>query len=298
MKQYHQIQIPTLDKDEAITDDLRRRICALEDLPAEWARKPYIESGYRLNMGFSGSIRSVLDKSHNDFYEIWSDLVPLIVFLAIAFSQVSSGRFHSQCDYAKLLECGVYIGVITCRGLSGIYHIFNCCDIWSNKRMIYVDQIGITSMALVSPYFYALAQDHRSVCTASESESFTTYTILLMSVALLSYMTFISALVLESDDWVVAAREPLLVTLAGIGNWAAIAVMIDGSKPTLLRTLCGSGCVVLILGYLFFFTLRIPDRFLRAGTVDFKFWSSHVMWHYAVGISQLLYIVVPYFYHD
>ena len=290
--------IPTDDSDEIIINDLHRLICTIDELPKDWIRKPYINTGYRLNMGGMGSIWSICDRSHNDFYEIWSDLVPLIVFLGITSVQISSDRFWNQCSYAMLLESGVYAGVILCRGLSFVYHVFNCCDIWSNHRMIYVDQLGITSMSLVSPYFYALAQNRVDLCASVSAESFQIYTLMLMSVAFVSYITFISALILQNADWVVLVREPMLVTLAAIGNWAAINLLIDESQPPLLRALSGGGCLVLCFGYAVFYTLRVPDRFTVSGDIGLKPWASHVLWHCCVGASQLLYIIVPYFYHD
>lgn len=256
-----------------------------------------IVAGYRVNLGFWRSVHSVVDPFHNDFWFIWSDLVPFGVFLAFAWAQTSSLRFMEAPAIPRMLESMVYTGIIICRGLSAVYHIFNSASLWANRHLVYVDQIGISSMAWVSPFFFAMSE-RRNIEAAVATASFGRYTEVLGVLTTMTYALFLGALMFGEHPVLFKLREPLLVALAGVGNWPSLRIAMDPLQPRPLRLQCGVSLGCLVGAYVVCYKLAAPERFLRPGLSDGKIWNSHVLWHLFVAVGQCGYMLVPFLYGD
>jgi Zn-dependent M28 family amino/carboxypeptidase len=71
---------------------------------------------------------------------IWTDLAPLCVFIAL-FEIHLRQRIAFFPPYS--LAAGVHLGAILSRICSCVYHIYNCCSLRANQRLIHLDHIGI-----------------------------------------------------------------------------------------------------------------------------------------------------------
>ncbi len=214
------------------------------------------------------------------------------MFVVFAWVQTGSARFLDEPAATRVLECSVYVGIILCRGLSAVYHIFSSVSCWANQHMVYVDQIGISSMALVSPFFFALSE-RRTLEAAVATASFSVYTEVLGVLTTMAYALFIGALAFGQHPALFKLREPILLGLAGVGNWPALRIAMDPLQPHPLRLQCGVSLGCLVGGYILCYKLCVPERFFRLGWSDGRIWNSHVLWHCWVAMGQCGYMLVP-----
>ena len=91
------------------SDYFKKMILHVQNLPLTWKTKPFVKSGYRFNIGCNACLYSIIRRDHNDFFEIWSDLLPLIFFLVFSIHELSGTRYYRQSPIEKILELGVYI---------------------------------------------------------------------------------------------------------------------------------------------------------------------------------------------
>ena len=52
----------------------------IHTVPDGWSTYPYVVSGYRVNLGWAEALESVFSMRHNEFWMIWTDVVPIWVF--------------------------------------------------------------------------------------------------------------------------------------------------------------------------------------------------------------------------
>jgi hypothetical protein len=160
-----------------------------------------------------------------------------------------------------------------------------------NQALINLDLIGITCMGFGSP----LAFLH---CKSSQ---YVNYLSILGGIIYLSILGFLFALSLGIFGYLllieplisklILLRQPLLICLAIIGNFPSLQIIFGPGFSSALRLLVAIGLFGFAIGYMVFFTLRVPERFMKAGSVDGKFWNSHNILHIVASISQLSYVI-------
>ena len=238
-------------------------VTSARDLPEGWCEYPYTSTGYRVNYSVRQATRSIFSANHNEFWMIWTDIAPTCLFLGLLFVNVSSEHFAMQSPFHQILIVGVFLGTITSRICSSVYHVYNCVSLRANQRLINVDMLGICFMAFGSPWVFARANDIQS----SNDVRFVAYVFVLACF----FACCAAAIATQS-----ALRQPLLVALAIVGNYASL-----GSTAML-------GFVV---GYTVFFIGRFPECVLSPGAADGRIYNSHVLWHIMASLSQLRYVM-------
>jgi predicted membrane channel-forming protein YqfA (hemolysin III family) len=247
------------------------KLSSLDQLPTGWCAYAYTRTGYRVNLSFSEATRSVFYWNHNEFWMIWTDVIPLCVFVTL----LARARPSS-------LALGVHLGVIISRLFSCIYHIYNCCSLRASQRLINLDLIGIACMALGSPWLYSLAN------RAHEDVGFMAYTGVLAifyacCVGLFAHCLFSNGV--QRTEW----RQPLLIVLAIIGNYPVI--QMDASHTAYLAR---SAVILFLCGYVVFFTLKFPERCFTHISFDGSLLNSHVLWHMTASGAQLCFVALTF----
>jgi len=143
---------------------MSHKILHASDLPEEWPKEslyPYTLSGYRYKYTAEEALRSVLSNKHNEFFNIWTDIIAVLAFTSAlcVFTASHVGNLDST-DF--WLCIGVFSGVIVSRICSTLTHIFNCLNAKLSKNIWNLDQIGICHMALGSPFMWVVANGSRS----------------------------------------------------------------------------------------------------------------------------------------
>lgn len=258
----------------------------IDELPNGWSTKPLTVDGYRVNRGWWGSLASILDPNHNEFWMIWSDLLPFIIYLVLLTVFLTNNTAYNierlQYSNNKMLELQVFIGIILCRGLSLFFHIFNCVNLWTSQRLIFVDLIGVACMCFVSPYFYYLGG----------TENFNIYCYILFTMMTVSIIIFSYIMYVGESPMASKMRQPLLCALAAAGNWPALRIVINPLLENKLRLYTGLSLGCLLGGYVLCYINFLPEVFMTRGAADGKFWNSHVIWHILLFVSQILYLSV------
>lgn len=255
------------------------------ELPQGWSTYPHTVSGYRVNYGAGEASRSVFQGNHNEFWMIWTDVAPGILFVIMFVVALSSPGFSQRPLFERWLVAGVFVSCIMCRAGSSIFHVYNCLSLRFNQTLIYVDLLGISCMAFGSPWIYAVA---------SRSESFGDPD--LMVYLCILGATFAACIGTFSVGLLRGAKLPwfwlpLLVAHAAVGNFPGLKLAIDPGFPGIWRAFSLVGVMGFLVGYIFFYSLNVPERWMKPGTADGKWWNSHVIWHMCGVTSQLFYIL-------
>jgi predicted membrane channel-forming protein YqfA (hemolysin III family) len=229
-----------------------------EELPAQWPTNQYTLTGYRANIPFRTAALSILCTKHNEFWSIWTSIVPLAVLVYLMLADASS---H------PIAVSGVFIACITCQLCSVIYHTFHCVSLRATKALYNLDLAGVCCMAFGSPWLYM---------NAYGTSGLTIYMSTLFSLMIVCLMMLARATIRDE----IAACEHWIIALSSLGNY-----------PALHRPITTLATAAAFVGYLLFYRLHFPERFMRPGAADGKIWSSHVLWHCAVFASQLCFVM-------
>ena len=250
----------------------------LEELPPGWNPQPGVLSGYRVNYSFAEATRSVTQGGHNEIWNIWTDLAPGMLFAALFAVSLGSPSFASRTPFEQCLVSGVFVACICCRAGSTLTHIYNCVSLRMNQTLVYVDLIGISCMAFGSPWIYYVANglDARRG-DSSDLGGMRSYVLLLggiLAVCLVTFSGLFASGKRPPKFWL-----PLLVLHAAVGNYPGLQMALDPSFPAVWRLVSLVGVMGFLVGYVVFYTLRVPERWMKPGAADGKWWNSHVIWH-------------------
>ena len=256
------------------------------ELPKGWWKYPNTLTGYRVHLSYKSSILSIFDSRHNEFWMIWSDIMPMFMFTYVYMWYIYSNIYKELNTFYKVTSSSIYIAVIVTRLCSSIYHIFNSMSLRSNNMLINFDLIGICQGALGSPWFMAnLLQ-----IDTFNNDYFLSYVSLLFTFYIICVFIF-GYLLISTDKHEILDRLAInmLLFLALIGNTPLIIIGLNNRFPLMFRILCLTGTGSLGLGYIIY-TKNIPEVFMRPGIADGKIWNSHVIWHTFVTIAQMCFI--------
>ena len=246
-------------------------IVSSNELPYSFHAYEYTISGYRLNYSFKKAILSLFDSRHNEFWMIWSDIFPCMYF-CMCYSNLLMSEYCLRIEFHLL-----YFGLITSRACSAIYHIFNClsCDI--QNRLIYLDLIGISNMALSTPVIYL------SVFNKVSYNDF--YITFMFSNYALSLCVFMYSMIFNvSIKNVMPYCQAILVFMAFIACSPFVFVNLNMQLWNYYVSM-----IVLSFGFVIYIT-NFPERLMNLGAADGRIWNSHVLWHCFVSLSQYFYI--------
>lgn len=247
------------------------------ELPEGWATYPLTIKGYRCNYNFMDSLRSTIKREHNEYWMIWSDIVPLVIYVVLTIIYFVKSTEH------KIDVIGVFVGIILCRTASTIYHIFNSMNLWTSQRLVNVDLIGITCMAFTAPYFYSLGNLNASG----------EYTTILFTLQSICVIMFISNMIIGETEITREMRDPALVILALYANWSMVCIILNETISATVKYLCSVSVVSLLVGYVACFRGCIPEVLCGCeGVGDGKIWNSHVIWHLSLFVSHMCLICV------
>lgn len=276
-----------------------------DQLPGGWPPYPFTVSGYRVNYSLRESLLSLLVPSHNEFWMIWTDLLPLCIFLYTwaAFLPPTSSA-HSCLKEAHW----VFAAAVFCRACSFAYHTFNCLSLKVNRALACLDLVGIASNAWGVPWLNCLAYGSRE-----RQQATGTY---VLNVFMGAYALCLAAIVcscyLSSTKnqpffcrrmCSQIAVQGLLVILAFMGNMHTAYVLFTNPSqmhlPTTgaVRACLALGPALFAAGYVAFYVYRIPEAVLPPGLADGKVWNSHVLWHLASSMGQGSYLMAAILFH-
>lgn len=225
----------------------------------------------------------MLDARHNEFWMIWSDIFPLVLFCGVATEYYLSDGFYCQNGFYRVLTSLVLFAVVVSRACSLMYHVFHCLSVRTNQSLINLDLIGICQGALGAPYFMA-----RLLKTSDWNDAYFQLYVCWMSVqyctciVAFGYLLCVDSQIKCCKGWAMCN----LLVLAVIGNAPILAIGVSPSFASNVRVYCLCGPAALGVGYMIY-SLHIPEAFLDAGQSDGRVWNSHVIWHNLVTISQL-----------
>lgn len=258
-------------------------IYSSSELPDEWCKYYNTISGYRYNYNTGFCIMSIFDKRHNEFWMIWSDICPLIIFSYISVKYQISYDFYCLNNFYQLHCSLVLFAIVISRLCSVLYHIFQCLSIRTNNSLINFDLMGICQGALGSPYFMA-----RLLRISDWNDNvFKIYVYILLTLYCICMFFFGYLLITNSKNSCIKKISIYnLLILATFGNAPLICIGLNNSFPITIRMYCFCGPISLTLGYIIYL-YNIPEVFLKEGVLDGKIWNSHVIWHNFVTISQI-----------
>ncbi len=135
----------------AVASAKKNGLIKFSDLPAPWQVNPHITGGYRFSKSKPWILRSTL-RITNEFVNIWSHAIGLVIVLAIAFYfYPASANFSLSTKTDKLIAAVFFFAAAKCLICSCMWHTMNCV---ANKtlleRFACVDYTGISMLIAAS----------------------------------------------------------------------------------------------------------------------------------------------------
>lgn len=272
-------------------DDFTRSVArgtdhgSFDEMPWHLQANEFIRGAYRINRAAPGGglsaaqcLASVLHV-HNESGNIWSHLVPWLLFAGYAIYYASDIFVEGHLSFVSFA-----IGSQICFMLSTVYHTFNSHSQQAWSTLLNLDYLGIgiaflgVSMSSVYPVLYCF-DDLRRIYLAG---------MVLMGAVTIG--VFMSPLNAESNPWAIVIRGVTMICGAGAsvlptlhlyvrtGSWFWHEKYFYWCKFPFL--------VVMVLCTAISYTFKLPER-LAPGRFDV--WGhSHQLMHIAVAVCSLL----------
>ncbi|KAL9052651.1 MAG: hypothetical protein Q9162_005278 [Coniocarpon cinnabarinum] len=135
----------------AVSRAKERGLIHFDDLPAPWRTNPHILRGYRFSETKAECFRSIASLS-NEFVNIWSHLIGLIIVVAIASYFYPSSMTFSSSSTADILVALMFFGAaVQCLACSALWHTMSSISNESTlQRFACVDYTGISLLVATS----------------------------------------------------------------------------------------------------------------------------------------------------
>lgn len=136
---------------QAITIAKERRLLAYDELPVPWRNNPHIHKGYRFTETKLECVRSMFNIS-NEFFNIWSHALGLVLVLAVAFYFYPTSTNFSLSTKSDVFVAAVFF-IMACLTLvcSVIWHTMNSvADVNAISIFACVDYTGISLLIAAS----------------------------------------------------------------------------------------------------------------------------------------------------
>lgn len=136
---------------QAILQAKEKRLIKYDELPMPWRNNPHIKKGYRFTESKLECVRSVFNMS-NEFINIWSHAIGLILVLAVAFYFYPTSANFSLSTKSDVFVAAVFLAM-ACLTLvcSTIWHTMNAvADVNAISMFACVDYTGISLLIAAS----------------------------------------------------------------------------------------------------------------------------------------------------
>lgn len=249
------------------------------EAPNGWHVYTYVKKGYRFNLGWPGATKSVFWSSHNEFWNVWTDFVPLVFFLSMAACTWSHEVYQHHLDKSQQQAIlWTLLGTVFQHACSLFAHTYECVDVTWNYRVWFLDYYGIATNATWNILILSL------MAYRDQVESWWTE----LSYLTAALTTFGMYLTFQSLNSSTPARAQKLV------GWYMKLFMVLNC----ILTLCVGrmpGCTSSMYALIFFLVGYFikescsPECILGAGSCDCMPWHSHCLWHLCAFAAQLCY---------
>lgn len=201
---------------------------------------------------------------HPEVLNILTSIAPLAIFTHSLLTTRRDYPSHSH----QLMSTAVHVACIVCQMCSFIYHAFNSISSKAARVLYCLDLVGVCCMSLGSPWLYI---------TAIGVQGLGIYTTVLFTCMAWCLWCLAQCVLRDKRE----TPERWIMVLSAIGNY-----------PALTRRTTAVASVTILIGYVLFYRLRFPERFIPAtrGRIS----VSHALWHCAVFIGQLGFISSTY----
>ncbi len=208
--------------------------------------------------------RLIFLENHNEVWKIWSDVFPLMYF--IIEMCISSN---------EVTKYGLYFGIISSKICSIIYH-----SSWKYQQtLIYIDLIGIANMVFGIPFIGTKISEKMHI------NYYSIYVMYIITVSIYCYC-FYNMIPFHQTQ---LFSQCLIVCLGLIANIPICYTIIVHHTEHILFVYANLN---VLLSYILFYLLQIPDRFFGIEFCEGKIWNSHVLWHLGVSITQYMYLQI------
>ncbi len=248
-----------------------------DELPDGWLRYQYVRSGYRVNYSYRMAIASILSTRHNEFWIMWSDILPILVF-----STMYHWGTRQEENHKEMARTIMFAAAISCRMCSLAYHTFHCVSPRLNRDLIYLDLIGICTNALGVPWtVVGIARWDVASSTWVRGYLAGFMACYACCIAIFAYSLFSG----KRLYYINATREQAMI----------VALAVAGCMPSLSAG-SWSGPVCFAAGYAFFYVGKLPESYIynkfkaAGGAAAGEVWNSHVLWHAATWAGQMCFI--------
>ncbi|CAI6095532.1 hypothetical protein V2G26_014608 [Clonostachys chloroleuca] len=137
--------------EQAILQAKERGLLLYEELPAPWRNNPHILKGYRFSETKLGCVRSAFNLS-NEFINIWSHALGLVLVLAVAFYFYPTSANFSLSSKTDVFVAAIFF-IMACVTLvcSTVWHTMNAvADVNAISIFACVDYTGISLLIAAS----------------------------------------------------------------------------------------------------------------------------------------------------
>ncbi|KAK8205606.1 inc metabolism membrane protein [Zalaria obscura] len=260
--------------DHAVKRAKEHGLITYQDLPDPWKVNPHILRGYRFSETKLDCVRSLLTIS-NEFFNIWSHLIGLVIVLSIAFYFYPSSPHFSLSTKSDIFVAGIFfIAACKCLVCSTMWHTMSSISSQTlMERFACVDYTGISLLVAAS----IMTTEY----TAFYCEPVSRWIYMLTTAAL-----GIGGVILPWHPtfnridmaW---ARVAFYVSLSATGAIPVAQLIYSrGLYTTLLFYAPIAKSLIVYLVGAFLYAMKVPERWFP-GCFDYV-GGSHNIWHMAV----------------
>ena len=239
-------------------------------------------------MSFGTATRSIFSWKHNEFWNIWTDVMPLIYFANVLLQHLPLLTADSPVkDQAFIYTVA---GTVFQHSVSLVAHTYNCLSMDTSNSIWSVDYagIGINFLWNTPPLLFILYPSLEQYW--SNIVPFCMY-YSVVTVAFALYCSKVSILGAHKGGvghWLLAFSFGLplpacMLSTAWVG-WSNLQGHPDLWMGRVIAVLLGVA-----------FSIKnnyFPDRHFEPGTLEFTPLTSHVIWHILVWICQRYYFLL------
>ena len=249
-------------------------LISYDDLPHPWRINPHITRGYRFSETKVDCFKSAAT-FHNEFVNIWSHVIGLIIVLAIAFYFYPSSIAFSSSSKADILIAAFFFGAaVKCLACSALWHTMSSISNQSTLECFAcVDYTGISLLVASS----IMTTEY----TAFYCEPISRWTYMLLTCFLGVGGTILPWHPKFNKQDMAWARVGFYIALAATGFLPVFQLSYERGYDWMMYFYAPIlKSIGVYLGGALLYAGKIPERW-RPGMFDY-FGGSHNIWHLAV----------------
>jgi hypothetical protein len=268
------------------------RWLALAAVPQVWDVDTTKLRGFRIKLTWRRAALSIADPSHNDFFNMMTDILPMLAVGAVCAHLYSAGPLRPTSTELHAAIVTTTAATTFQHLCSLVGHTFYVCSARLSHAIWFLDYAGILlefvwnapAMALVAwpslgaagwlPWWGAANALLSAVVVGSAAAGVYTF----------EPSSGRSVDITAALCWHGSGLGLLLVLLLIIPNFGLTLIAareVDGSLHAVLPLMC---VALLLKGS------HVPERWAKPGRLDFSLMHSHVVWHLCVCALQAIYM--------